>query len=480
MLYTYIILGWLSVVAIFQGVKPLPPGVNYLGDEHFIADSSMEFLVDLTFRDSLGETQHQQQIFHTVFSYIDSAQKYILIDMFLFNSHKGPAAWSLNELSADLSKLLIQKKQSIPDIQIDFITDPVNTLYGGVKLPELEAMQQAGINTIVSDLTKLRDSNPLYSPLWRTGFQWLGNTAESGFLTNIFDGDLPRVTLRSYLAFLNLKANHRKIFVADCGDEMVSIITSANPHSASADFSNIGVLVKGELWRDIYDSEMGLAQFSDSKLSGEFFTRIPPQRVSKETGSSIQLITEGKIRNALLHHFEASTTDDTIKIAMFYMSNRKIVKSLLHAADRGVIVRLILDPNKDGFGFHHNGTPNRPVVKELLRKSKGQIDIRWFHTHGEQFHAKVSLIKKQEGQHVVILGSANMTRKNLDNYNLEANILLQLDRNTDMAEEIDAYLDMLWYNQGENYTTDVATFNDAGLLKSVLYRIQEFTGLSTY
>lgn len=80
----------------------------------------------------------------------------------------------------------------------------------------------------------------------------------------------------------------------------------------------------------------------------------------------------------------------------------------------------------------------------------------------------------------MILGSANMTRKNLDNYNMETNILLQLDRNTDMAEEIDAYLDMLWYNQGESYTTDVATFNDAGLLKSVLYRIQEFTGLSTY
>ncbi|NQV14849.1 phospholipase [bacterium] len=476
----YIIIGWLSFVALFQDLKPLQPGVNYQSEAYFIADSSMEFLFDLTYADSSGEIQHQQEIFDTLFAYIESAQKYILIDMFLFNSYKGPSNYLYKGLSLNLSRKLIQKKQEIPDIRIDFITDPVNTLYGGVNHAELDSMKQAGINTIVTDLTKLRDSNPLYSPLWRTFFQWFGNTSNYGFLPNAFDKDSPAVTLRSYLGFLNLKANHRKVFVADHRDKMVSIITSANPHSASSDFSNIGILVKGEIWRDIYTTEKHLAEFSNSELSHtRMLESVSPDQVL-EAQNSIQLITEKRIRDALIQHIGSTTQGDTIKIAMFYLANRKIVKTILKASSNGASIQLILDPNKDGFGFHHNGTPNRPVVKELLRKSKGAIRMRWFYTHGEQYHTKMTLVKKQQGTTTVIMGSSNMTRKNNNNYNLETNVLLTLDPASEIALEIENYFDALWLNQGANYTTDYTTFGDAGIAKTMLYRFQEFSGLSTY
>ncbi len=480
MMNVYIIAGWLSLVALFQGLKPLPEGVYYESDVYPVADSNMTFLVDLTFKDSLGETQHHQEIFDSVFAYIETAEKYILIDMFLFNSYKGPSDWSLIELSADLSALLIARKRAVPEIEIDFITDPVNTLYGGILHPELEAMRVAGINTIVTDLTHLRDSNPLYSPVWRTFFQWFGNTSSYGFLPNAFSDKLDPVTLRSYLAFINLKANHRKVFVADYRDEMVSVVTSANPHSASADFSNIGLVVKGELWQDIYRTEEGLAKFSDSKLSGEAALNFKEDTKKVSLENTIQLITEGKIYEAVIEHIGTTTQGDTVKIAMFYLSNRQIIKTLLQASDRGVAIRLILDPNKDGFGFHHNGTPNRPVVKELKKKSGDKIKVRWYHTHGEQFHSKLTLIKKERGAHIAILGSSNFTRKNLKNYNMETDVLLTLAPNSSIFREIDEYHDNLWKNRGAGYTTDCSEFNDAGFMKTILYRFQEFTGLSTY
>lgn len=480
MMSLYTILGWLTVVAIFQGVKPLPPGVNYQSVRYPIADSSMEFISDLTYVDSLGKTHYQQEIFDSVFAYIESAEKYILLDVFLFNSYKGPSQWSLNELSSDLSDLLIRKKQQNPLIQIDFITDPVNTIYGGVQHPELQAMQRAGINTIVTDLTRLRDSNPLYNPIWRTFFQWFGNTSDYGFLPNAFSDKENSVTLRSYLAFLNLKANHRKVFVADYKTEMVSVVTSANPHSASADFSNIGIIVKGDVWQDIYKTEKGVASFSNASLSGGGLQATTSSKTDLQNENSIQLITEKKIQDALVHQIGSTTRGDSIKIAMFYLSNRKVVKGLLSASEAGVAIRLILDPNKDGFGFHHNGTPNRPVTKELRRKSKDDIQIRWFQTHGEQFHSKMTIIKKQQGPNIVILGSSNLTRKNLGNYNLETDILLTFNKNSTVFHEMESYFNMLWFNQGENYTVDYDVFDDSRFLKTILYRFQEFSGLSTY
>jgi len=208
MMPVYIFAAWLGLVALYQDIKPLPEGVNYVGEAQFLADPNMVFLNDLTSTDSSGEKHYEQEIFDSVFACIQSAEKYILLDMFLFNSYKGPSAWSLNELSAELSHLLIQKKQENPSLQIDFITDPVNTLYGGLEHPELEAMQEAGINTIIVDLTRLRDSNPAYSPVWRTVFQWLGNTSKYGFLPNAFSNERSRVTLRSYSSLPYFGSKH--------------------------------------------------------------------------------------------------------------------------------------------------------------------------------------------------------------------------------------------------------------------------------
>ena len=144
-------------------------------------------------------------------------------------------------------------------LKIDFITDPLNTLYGGYKAPEIQFLKNSGINVIVTDLRKTRDNTYLYSPVWRTFIQWFGNKDEGGRFKNPLLEDGDKVTLRSYLAFGNLKANHRKVVVVDNGDDMVSLITSHNSHSASSDFSNVGLMLKGDIWRDIIYSENAIA-----------------------------------------------------------------------------------------------------------------------------------------------------------------------------------------------------------------------------
>ena len=55
---------------------------------------------------------------------------------------------------------LIARKQAQPAISILLITDPINEVYGGARSPLLDELRRAGIDVVVTDLEKLRDSNP--------------------------------------------------------------------------------------------------------------------------------------------------------------------------------------------------------------------------------------------------------------------------------------------------------------------------------
>ena len=152
----------------------------------------------------------------------------------------------------------------------------------------------------------------------------------------------------------------------------------------------------------------------------------------------------------------------------------------MQASENGATVLMIQDPVKDGFGYYRNGVPGRPVAHELKRRSKAKIEIRWYHTHGEQFHSKLTYIKKKSGITEVILGSANLTRKNIGNYNLETNVFLSLPTSAKFVREIDQYFNRMWYNRDGYFTADYSEFASASILKKFQYRFQEFTGFATY
>jgi phosphatidylserine/phosphatidylglycerophosphate/cardiolipin synthase-like enzyme len=196
----------------------------------------------------------------------------------------------------------------------------------------------------------------------------------------------------------------------------------------------------------------------------------------------VQLLTESAIRHAVLGAVNSTVPGDAIDIAMFYLSERDVVETLIEAAQRGIAVRLILDPNKDSFGRTRDGVPNRPAATELVRRSGGMIQVRWYRTHGEQFHSKLVVVRHAD-RVWVMLGSANLTRRNIGNYNLEADVAVNASRDTALAQDVQRYFDMLWVNDPvtlREYTSDFSTYEDQSFGRYWRYRLMEATGLSTF
>ena len=126
-----------------------------------------------------------------------------------------------------------------------------------------------------------------------------------------------------------------------------------------------------------------------------------------------------------------------------------------------------------------NGIPNRQTGHELVHRSAQKIQLRWYNTNGEQFHSKLFVLESG-GNLTVVLGSANLTRRNLENFNLELNIQLIIDADTEIARSISNYFNRIWINENGIYTVGIEAFDDGSSLKKVLYRIQERFGLSTF
>jgi HKD family nuclease len=409
---------------------------------------------------------------------------YILLDLFLYNDFLGVATTSYRPLSSELTQKLLAKKAANSDIVIQVITDPINVMYGGHVSADLEALRQAGVSVIVTDLKPLRDSNPVYSSLWRTAFQWFGNSDREGYLPNPLDADSPDLGLRTYLSMLNFKANHRKVVLADYrdGDRIgfSTLITSANPHDGSSAHSNIAVRVDAELWQAVLTTESAVAGFSDHTFV------YPTVEASSETADpeadnlQVQLLTEQAIKDRLLVEIDQTQKDDTIDIVMFYIADRDMVTAIKRADERGVTVRLLLDPNKDAFGREKNGTPNRQVAHELITNSTGNTQVRWCDTHGEQCHSKLLLIKKGKTA-TLVQGSANYTKRNLDDYNLETNLVLTGTKTQTVFIEASDFFEDQWHNKDEKiYSAGYEKYQDDSKFKTVLYRLKESTGLSRW
>lgn len=473
---------WWIGVGTWHTIKPMPPGTDVRTEPVALAPQQVAFLYDLTYADAYGQPQYEQRIFDEVFRIIDEAESFVIADFFLVNELMGAASEPHRPLSGEIVERLIARKQAKPELAVLFITDPINEVYGGMRSALLDRMRAAGIDVVVTDLEALRDSNPFYSSLWRIFVQWWGNAAQGGSMTNPFTSEPRPITLRSWLALLNFKANHRKAIVADRSDNsLVALVTSANPHDASSAHSNVALRIEGGPASQIVASEMALARFSGWR--GHIYADAREEApVSDPEAPRVSLLTEEAIRDHLLEAIGATRNGDAIRIATFYLSDRGVIEALLDAASRNVSVRLILDPNRDAFGRQKDGVPNRPVANVLVERSGGKIEVRWYRTHGEQFHTKLALIRRGE-ELTASLGSANFTRRNIGNYNLEANLAVTVPTSAPLAVELQSYFDRLWNNEGApgtEYTAPFGTFRDDNRSRYWRYRLMEATGLSTF
>jgi phosphatidylserine/phosphatidylglycerophosphate/cardiolipin synthase-like enzyme len=477
------LLGLWVGVGLWNTTKPMPGGTNVSTSPALVAVTDVQFLYDLTrVPPQGGELIYEQRIFDEVFRIIDEARSFIVADFFLLNENMGAAGGAHRPLSRELMQRLIARKQAVPSLSVLLITDPINDVYGGAPSPALAELREAGVEVVVTDLEPLRDSNPAYSSLWRMLLQWWGNSASGGSTMNPFTSDGSKITLRSWLALLNFKANHRKLIVADREDgTLAALVTSANPHDASSAHSNVALRFTGPLASDIVASEMAIARFSGWR--GHIYAAVAEDEPAADPlGIAMSFITEEAIRRHLIDAISGTRSGDAVSIATFYLADRKVLGALLEAADRDVRVRLILDPNRDAFGRQKDGVPNRPVANELVTQSGERIQVRWYRTHGEQFHTKLAMIRRGD-RFVASLGSANLTRRNIGNYNLEANVAIETPVDSQLAIEMMGYFDRLWNNDGPpgtEYTAVFGAFRDEDRAKYWRYRLMEATGLSTW
>jgi phosphatidylserine/phosphatidylglycerophosphate/cardiolipin synthase-like enzyme len=494
---------WLAL-AVWHVHKPLPPGVHVAGEFVATPAASLRFLADVTAMDGSGQRVRRQSIHAATLELVRGARDFLLLDYFLFNGQGGPAGSldygeDLAPVSRELIAAVRELKQAQPALPVLVLVDPINDYYRGSALPELAALEALGAEVVVTRLDGLRDSNPLYSATWRMLFAWWLPVAGDGSISNFLDGAGPELKLGALLRLPNFKANHRKVVLTgDGAGSLVGIVSSANPHDASSAHSNVALRIEGEALRPLLRSELGVAAFSGwrGEALGSFLRDARPATVASDAQSSIArdlsiaqppvddtraaIVTEGAIRSALVERFATTQPGDAIDIAQFYLAERSVIEALLAAARRGVAIRVLLDANRDAFGFEKSGVPNRPVGHELVEKSEGTIALRWYRTHGEQFHAKLASVRA-DGRLWLMLGSANLTRRNIGDYNLEANAVVDTPLGSPLAAEVDNWFETLWSNAGDvTYSDPAERWLDASRLRYWQYRLMEATGLSTF
>ena len=448
---------------------------------------------------SQGKRFFRGQIGPKVLEMIGAAEQYIIMSVFLFDSFYAAPDVPTRDIVQTLSDALLRKRSENPDIRIAIILDPSHKAYGRRVSPVERRFRENGIDVFYSDLLSglkkaslvgtregLGHVNRVIDTL--TGRTWgsmLSGVFSRAKLPVKFDGDTMSLE-NAYNAVL-LKANHRKLLVTDTRDgSCEALVSSANPHNASAFHINSAVSVKGAMAAYVFNvlraDMMQSARLgrnfthwhngADRAYRKRFFTdRFPPLAIetTPTEGAArprveVSFVTESEIPVAVIDALEHVEPGDDVRIQMFYLSFEPVLQAILGASRRvKQPVRLLLDANKDSFNKEKDGTPNRQAARYLLRRAAqtgGKLAVRWYSTHGEQNHAKTMSITNPEKQkYLLTTGSCNWTGRNMDGVNMEANVFVAGSARTVGA--FNECFDLFWSNRdGNEYSVDYSAFAD--------------------
>lgn len=418
---------WLAL-ALWNSAKPLPRGTHIASQSMRLTESDVEFLSD---------SEQPRQILAREISTIGLAEQMIVVDQ--------------SPLARELAMGLLARKHARPNIKIVVVTDPANEAFGGTPAESLIALERAGVIVARVRLDRLRDSNPLYSGLWRLLFGWWSDP---------YDEAPGKFTLRAWARMQNHKADRRELMVADDGSGGWSSIVS----SADAAISRAGaaLLLHGALARDIAAGELAIAAWSsdDDRLPA------PPSGIFRGLGSiDARLLTEGAIGGGLLDAIAAAQDGDEIRIALHVLGARRIMDALEAAAVRGAAVFVLLDANR---------LPNQASAGELERESGGRVRIRWRPATAAPMASKLLLLTHRRDIWLS-LGSANFTRRELGDLDLEANVELRGPAGSAPARAALDHFTRAWAS-----AIDYEKFADDSAALYWRYRMAEATGLGSF
>ena len=87
---------------------------------------------------------------------------------------------------------------------------------------------------------------------------------------------------------------------------------------------------------------------------------------------------------------------------------------------------------------------------------------------------------EKDKETVLLGGSANLTKRNIGDFNLESNIKVTGNHDMEIMKEARDYFEKLWFNQGGIYTLEYDVYRDESLFSYLLYRFQEWSGICTF
>lgn len=438
--------------------------------------SDLRLLADVTWQDAAGRRHAEQAIFAAQLDMIRAARRLIVADLFLYNPWRGRATGEFQALCATLTHALVTQRRRHPGLRVVLITDPINTAYGAEWPAHFEQLLAAGVELVITPLESLPDSNPVWSGLWRGALRHLG-VDQRGRLPHPFDAG--RVSYGTYFRLLHFKANHRKTMIADEGDRWLGWVSSANPHDASCWHHNLALRFDGPAVADLLATENAVLALAGHKpVELPVIPNLPAAGLAQACPLQVGVLTEAAIAHRVLTELASLGPGDALVLAMFYLAHRGILRALIAAHRRGVEVRVLLDANHDAFGRRKDGVPNRQAAWEMHLAG---IPVRWFNTHGEQAHGKWLLIRRRDGRGCLLSGSANFTRRNLDGFNLETDLIVVGAGDHPVFRAIADLFERYWSNQdGIAFSLPYATFAEPRPLKYLRYRFMEWSGWSTF
>ena len=523
----YLLIGFSIMSISCSTIKTPPEGVNYEGPLR--ESRNVDFHYDLTYLDKDGNIKYDRNLWEATYKVLDNAKDYLIVEMFLFNDLYNKDKEHFPEFAKEYTERLVKKQKENPNLKVYVLADENNNFYGAFEHPFITSLKEAGIKVIIVDIFKLKDTFPWYSPIWRTIIEPMGNPQNKGWITNFYGKMWPKLTLRNLFRALNVKADHRKVFL----NEKEVVVSSANIHDPSYFHENIAIYADGDITKDVLHNLELVAKFSDTEIDvrnkdiennnetdintkNENETNNTSDRnienksvnnnfqktdknslkdtdnnsvktektdtVTDNQGETyqIQYITEAAIGKHLDKDIDSLKYGDELIMGMYFLADKGVIDRLIAAANRGVKIRIIFDRSRDAFGMSTNGLPNKPVSKKLKKKTKGKIEIKWYFTNNEQYHTKIFLMKKTDGNVIITAGSANFIKKNIRGYIMDADFRILTNQNSKLTKDIYTYFDRLWENKDGIFTINFEDEPTTSKFSDFMYKILDITQLGSF
>ena len=529
----YLVAGIMAFTVSCSTIKNPPLGINY--ESPIRETENAEFHYDLTYLDKDGNIQYDRNLWDATLKVVDNAKDYLIIEMFLFNDLYNKDKEHFPEFAKKYTERLVKKQEENPNLKVYILADENNNFYGAFEHPFIASMKNAGINVIIVDIFKLKDTFPWYSPIWRTFIKPMGNPQNKGWITNFYGDMWPKLTIRNLLRALNVKADHKKVFL----NEKEVVVSSANIHDPSYFHENIAIYTDGPIVKDVLHDLQLIAKFSDSEINVDGSNKetkskiemdLPDKtKIRKDTMNignledkkndmihleenindsqknekgekeslslnsgkneitdtegktyKIQYLSEGAIGKYLDADIDSLKSGDELLMGMYFLADKGIIDRLIKAANRGVKIRMIFDRSRDAFGMSTNGLPNKPVSKKLKKKTKGKIEIKWYFTNNEQYHTKITLMKKTDGSVIINAGSANLIKKNIRGYIMDSNFRILTTQDSKISKDVYTYFDRLWENKDGLFTINFDDEPTTSGFSDFMYKILDATQLGSF